>query len=72
MQNYYGLAIRQNQGELYKMRKAIGAVLWHCTEYEEEPVRHRFCPTDANTWCKWQHDRIYEGNKYRRKPGIPK
>ena len=72
MQNYYGLAIRQNQGELYKMKKAIGAVLWHCTEFEEEPVRHRFCPTDANTWCKWQHDRINGGNKYRRKPGIPK
>ena len=72
MQNYYGLAIRNNQGELYKMNKAIGAVLWHCTEFVDETVRHRFCPTDANTWCKWQFDRINGGNKYRKKVGIPK
>ena len=71
MQNYYGLAIRQNQGELYKMKKTIGAVLWHCSEFVDETFRHRFCPTDANTWCKWQLDRINGGNKYRKRVGIP-
>ena len=72
MQNYYGFTIRQNQGELYKMKKAIGAVLWHSTEFVDEAFRHRFCPIDANTWRMWQFDRINRENKYRTKVGIPK
>ena len=27
MQNFYGIAIRQNKGDLYQMKKAIGAIL---------------------------------------------
>ena len=29
LQNYYGLAIRQNTDSLVNMRKAVGAVLCH-------------------------------------------
>ena len=36
LQNYYGMAIRQNKGDLYKMKKALGAVLWHRTAFEDE------------------------------------
>ena len=32
MQNYYGMAIRQNPGQLHEMKKSIGAVLWHCSD----------------------------------------
>ena len=40
MQNYFGMAIRSNKGNLYQMKKGIGAVLWHCTLFEDEPYRH--------------------------------
>ena len=58
LQNYYGMAIRQNKGDLYKMKKAVGAVLWHCTAFDDDDFRHRFCPVSENTWCKWQHSKI--------------
>ena len=29
MQNYYGIAIRKTKGDLYAMKKAVGAILWH-------------------------------------------
>ena len=32
MQNWYGLAIRQNS-DVYTMKEAIGAILWHCTYF---------------------------------------
>ena len=54
MQNYFGMAIQQNKGQLYPMKKAVGAVLWHCTAFEDETYRHRFCPVGKDSWCKWQ------------------
>ena len=32
IQNYYGLAIRQNTDSLINMRKAVATVLYHCSE----------------------------------------
>ena len=32
LQNYYGMAIRQSMGDLQGMRKAVGAVPYHCSE----------------------------------------
>ena len=52
MQNYYSMAIRQNIDTLYAMRRAVGAVLYHCTDIKDESVRHQFCPHGASSWCK--------------------
>ena len=35
MLNIYRLAIRQNPGNLYAMKKAIGDILSYCTDYSE-------------------------------------
>ena len=51
MQNYYGLDIRQNTDSLILMRKAGGAVLYHCSEATSSEARHRFCHKDTQ-WCK--------------------
>ena len=32
LQNYYEIAIRQNSGNLCEMKKAVGTILWHCTD----------------------------------------
>ena len=71
LQNYFGLAIRQNQGELYAMKKAIGAILWHSTEFESGDYRHRFCPQGKDSWCKWQRSRSIDGYKFKEKAGMP-
>ena len=31
LQKFYGIAIRQNIGNFYKIKKAVDAILWHCT-----------------------------------------
>ena len=57
MQNYYGMAIRQNtlsshnsdkEKALYSMKKSVLATLWHCTYMSENQERHAFCPREFN------------------------
>ena len=72
MQNYFGMAIRQNVGQLYQMKKAIAAILWHSTNFTDEAFRHRFCPRDENSWCKWQKDQISGKKTYKIKVNMPK
>ena len=63
MQNYYGLAIRNNKGNLQGMKNSIWAIYYHMIspEDEETPVeeQHRFCPKDENTWCKFWFDKLH-------------
>ena len=56
MQNWYRMAIRDNLTDLYQMKKAVVAILWHCTDFSED--RHRFCPLGKNSWCKFQKDKV--------------
>ena len=71
LQNYFGLAIRQNSGNLYAMKKAIGAVLWHSTEFADKGYQHRFCPSGTSSWCKWKRDQEDGAKKYRQTTSIP-
>ena len=55
LQNYYGMAIRQNKGKsVYEMKKSVGAILFHCSEASTEDNRHIYCPHGTESWCKWQ------------------
>ena len=69
LQNYYGLAIRQNTDNLFNMRKAVGAVLYHSSVASTSEARHRFCTNDSE-WCKY---RLAEkdGKPFDEKPGLP-
>ena len=58
MQNYYGIAIRNNTNNIYAMKKAIGAVLWHSTNFSDNSTCHSMCPRDEYSWCKWQLDKL--------------
>ena len=73
MQNFYGMAIRENRGELYQMKKAVGAILWHCTDFADEEYRHRFCPNGDKSWCKWRkHQSANDAKKQKIKINLPK
>ena len=72
LQNYFGIAIRHNTGDINKMKIAIGAVLFHCCTAQDIETRHRYCCRDINTWCKDWHA-VSNGNAdtYKQKPGLP-
>ena len=69
LQNYYGLAIRQDTDSLNKMRKAVGAVLYHCSEAITTEARHQFCDKDSE-WCKMRQAEK-AGESFVDKPGLP-
>ena len=39
LQNYYGMAIRQNVESLYAMKKSVLAIVFHCSENKDIEVR---------------------------------
>ena len=72
LQNYYGIAIRSScKTSVPEMRKAVGAVLFHCSEAVDSNSRHQFCPKKATSWCKYQVDQINGTNDYTEKRGLP-
>lgn len=56
MQNYYGMAIRRNITNLYAMKKAVFAIMFHFTDIPNLSERHKFCPRDVDTWCRYWKD----------------
>ena len=70
LQNYFGMAIRQNKGNILQMRNSIIAVLFHCSKISED-TRHMFCPKTKNSWCRWQYDKINGTSTYKPKVNLP-
>ena len=54
LQNYFGMAIRQNTNNILNMRNSIIAILYHCSDIANDESRHRFCPKGPESWCRWQ------------------
>ena len=70
LQNYFGMAIRSCQEtNVMKMKMAIAAVLCHCVRKvdengkEDNPERHKYCPKDMDTWCKYQKS-VNDGTEF--------
>jgi hypothetical protein len=71
MQNFYGLAIRNNLENIYAMKKAVWAVLFHCTKFDDIEYRHQMCPRDADSWCKFHLDKLNNTNEYVEHVSLP-
>ncbi|GFV70930.1 uncharacterized protein TNCV_4462251 [Trichonephila clavipes] len=69
--HYYGNAIRCNSTSVKEMRKAIWAVWGHSCSTDDEPM-HWFCPTNPNTWCKYNAAINNNLQKYKHKPSVAK
>ena len=68
LQNYFGIAIRQSAGKtVFEMKKAIGAVLFHCFEASDLDLKHQMCPREADSWCKYQADKQNNTTTYKDK-----
>lgn len=70
LQNYYGIAIRSNVGDLLQMKKAIHASLFHCASSEQRNL-HDHCPEGPDSWCRFNQDRANGTDVYRPGPGLP-
>lgn len=54
IQIFYGLAIRRNATKgVQAMKNAIWSEFYHLGSTDDKPM-HALCPTDADTWCKYQ------------------
>ncbi|GFV17380.1 uncharacterized protein TNCV_4120401 [Trichonephila clavipes] len=69
--HYYGNAIRCNSTSVKEMRKAIWAVWGHSCSTDDELI-HWFCPTNPNTWCKYNAAINNNLQNYKHKPSVAK
>ena len=63
MQKYYGNAIRDNSGDLQKMKDSIWAIFHHMIKDDSCSLeqQHKLCPKDS--WCKfWNNAESYDEN----------
>ena len=66
LQNYYGLAVRENLSDVGEMATAIEASLYHVASTDENP-QHHLCPDGEDSWCGYNRDK----DNYKHKNGIP-
>ncbi|GFV35349.1 uncharacterized protein TNCV_3203811 [Trichonephila clavipes] len=69
--HYYGNAIRCNSTSVKEMRKVIWAVWNHSCSTDDE-LMHWFCPTNPNTWCKYNAAINNNLQNYKHKPSVAK
>ena len=50
------------------MKKDIAAIIHHCSEHSDSDERHKFCPRDDKSLCRFQREK----NSYIPKISIPK
>ena len=67
LQNYYGIAVRQNKNDLQGMKKAILATLFHVASSDKNNYHTAYCPPGANSWCRFRKD----STTYKSGPGLP-
>ncbi|GFT89819.1 uncharacterized protein TNCV_1665681 [Trichonephila clavipes] len=53
LQNYYGIAVRSNVGNLNDMQQNVIAALYHCASSDKKPM-HGQCPIGRESWCYFQ------------------
>ena len=71
LQNYYGIAIRQNVGELKKMQDATRATLFHVASSEQNNYHTAYCPEGKDSWCLYQQDQANKTHHHKPGPGLP-
>lgn len=65
LQNYFGIALRQNTGNLDAMKQSCLASMYHVAGY------HESCPKSSNSWCQYQADKINNTNNFKSKGELP-
>ena len=71
LQNYYGMAIRQNKNDLKNMQAAVRAILFHVASSKENNWHYSHCPEGKDTWCTFHQDRANGTSTFKPGPGLP-
>ena len=71
LQNYYGIAIRSNVGNLAAMKTSINASFFHCIATKDTPHFHVHCPDGADSWCRFKQDKVTMKKTYKPSTGVP-
>ena len=53
LQNYYGIAVRSNLGNVNEMAKTIKTVLHHVASSDADPQHHLY-PDGNDSWCGYK------------------
>ena len=70
LQNYFGIAVRSNTGNLKAMQKAIHAKLFHVASSKENNY-YTHCLPGSKSWCAAQRDKANNTNLYKPGVGLP-
>ena len=54
------------------MKKAIDAILFHCTDITDAESRHRFCLPGEDSWSKYKKDIVTGKSTYKKTINLPK
>ena len=65
LQNYFGIALRQNVGDLKAMTDGIIASMYHVAGYHDKR------PKFPETWCQFQRDKLEGTSLYKPKGELP-
>ena len=70
LQNYYGIAMRENANDFAGMQKAVRATLYHVASSD---VNHNNsqCSAGALSWCKFNKDKVTGETTRKHGPGLP-
>ena len=71
LQNFFGVAIRQNAGNLKGMKAGVLATLFHVASSKNNNWHFPHCPTGSNSWCKYNRDKENDTKLYKPGPGLP-
>ena len=69
LQNYFGIALRIDIGNLKNMQNAILASLFHVASATSNQY-HEYCPKTPDSWCQYQLDVLNKTNLYTPGAGI--
>ena len=70
LQNYYGMTIRKNSGDLNAMKSATTASLFHLASSATNDY-HTHCPSGSDSWCLFKADKANNTSSYKPGPGLP-
>ena len=70
LQNFFGVAIRQNAGNLEGMYSVTLASLFHVASSKDNNL-HIHCPTGSSSWCRLNVDKANNTKLYKPGPGLP-
>lgn len=70
LQNYYGIAIRRNVGDINQMKKATHAALFHVASSSNNNY-HTHCPPGKDSWCQYQVSKVDNTVNHKPGPGLP-